>query len=120
MKIRCVYNDGTSLEFSQTDAKNYLSLDRSKLESVALLSDNGDELYTLNVPSGFTFAYRTRSLIGVTSKDVRERFIIFGLVNAQKQVLHFLNDDGKLVEVVDTPEEFQKYGEISLRQEEAI
>ena len=120
MKIRCVYNDGTSLEFTQADAKNYLNLDRSKLESVALLSENGEELYAVTIPSGFTFAYRVRSLIGVTSSDVKERFIIFGLVNSQKQVLHFLNQDGKLVEVVDTPEEFQKYGEISLRQEEAI
>ena len=120
MKIRCVYNDGTSLDFSQEDASKYLELDRSKLESVAMIADNGEELYAVNIPSGFTFAYRTRSLIGVTSKDVRERFIIFGIVNAQNQILHFLDQSGKLLEIVDTPDEFQKYGVIALRAEEAI
>lgn len=120
MNIRCVYNDGTSLDFSQDNALKYLELDRSKLESVAVISKSGDELYALSIPSGFTFAYRTRSLIGVTSKDVKERFVILGLVNSKSQILHFLSESGKLVEIVDTPDEFKKYGMITLRAEESI
>jgi hypothetical protein len=120
MNVRCVYTDGTSLEFSQDDASPYLDLDRSKLESVVLLSEAGDELYSISIPDGYTFAYRTRSHVGVNSGELQEKYTIFGLVNSENQILHFIDKDGNLADVIDTPEEFDKWGKLELRQDEAI
>lgn len=120
MKIRCVYNDGNFLEFTQHEASKYLEIDRSKLESVVLFDDSDHDICTITIPQGYTFAYRTRSMIGINSGHLQERFIILGIVNKNDQILHFVTPDGK-VELIDTPEEFARFGKINpLRPEEAI
>lgn len=115
-KVRCVYSNGSNIEFTTDDASNYKNIDRSQLESVVLF--DGDEIVdTISFIDGYTFAYRMRN-IGKLSDPAREKYIILGMVNKNDQILHFIKD-GK-VEVIDTPEEFAQYGKISLTVEESI
>lgn len=117
MKIRCVYNDGTTLEFTTDNAENYKNINRSILESVVLF--DGDKILdTITFPQGYTFAYRQRSL-GKLNSPMTEKYVIMGIVNKNEQILHFVDKDGK-IEIIDTPEEFAKYGRINLIPEESI
>lgn len=116
-KIRCVYNDGSSMEFTTDDATNYKNLDRKNLESVVLFDDS-TEVTTISIPKTHTFAYRTRT-IGKLSDANREKFVILGKVNSSEQILYFIDNSNK-IETIDTPEEFAKYGKISLTQEESV
>lgn len=114
-KIRCVYNDGNSLEFTTDNASKYTEIDRSRLESVVLF-DGEKEIDSVTFPKGFTFAYRMRNR-GKLSDPSRERIIVLGIVNKNEQILHFINEDNK-IEIIDTPEEFALYGKINLREDE--
>lgn len=114
-RLRCVYNDGNSLEFTTDNAVNYKNIDRSKLESVVLFDDD-KILDTISFNDGYTFAYRMRN-IGELNSPATERYVILGMVNKDNQILHFVDESGK-VEIIDTPEEFAKYGKINLTEDE--
>ena len=116
-KLRCVYNDGSNMEFTTDNASNYSALDRSRLESVVLFDDD-NVLDTISFPDGYTFAYRMRSM-GKLSDPSKEKFVILGIVNKDEQILHFIDESGN-VEIIDTPDEFAKYGKINLTDEERI
>ncbi len=113
--IRCVYNDGTFLEFNTNDASNYKNIDRTKLESVVLF-ENEKEIDSITFDNRYTFAYRVRN-VGPLSSPATQKYIILGIVNKNEQILHFI-DESNNVEVVDTPDEFAKYGKINLREDE--
>lgn len=114
-KLRCVYNDGSNLEFTTDNASDYKNINRNKLESVVLFDDD-KILDSISFNDGYTFAYRMRS-IGSLNTPAKERFIILGMVNKDEQILHFIDESGK-IEIIDTPEEFAKYGKINLNEDE--
>ncbi len=115
-KIRCVYSNGDNIEFTTDDATNYKNIDRSRLESVVLFDDD-KIIDTMSFIDGYTFAYRMRN-IGKLTNTAREKYVILGMVNKNDQILHFIKDGN--VEIIDTPEEFARYGKLSLTDEESI
>lgn len=115
--LRFLYNNDTHFDFKINNSPTkYTDLDRTKLKSVVVLNEDGTErIEPITIPKGKTVACRLRTMIkgGTVNK-----FLIIGIVNSTSQVLHYIYRDGT-TEVIDTPDEFAKYGKLKLRADES-